>query len=106
MDSMSSVSDSNVPQGDRGQQPEKPFLGVVFIGPNGLRAGWRLSIYIVLVVVLGYIVVQAIRHIPTLDRYFSGAQRGELAPVGLIVSEITVAFAVLAAAWKACCGAS
>src|SRR5271170_2659154 len=99
MDSMSSVSDSNVPQGDPGQQPEKPFLGVVFIGPNGLRAGWRLSIYIVLVVVLGYVVVQAIRHIPALDRYFSGAQRGELAPVGLIVSEITVAFAVLAAAW-------
>ena len=96
---MSSVGDSNVPQSATGQQPEKPFLGIVFIGPNGLRAGWRLSIYITLVVVLGYLAVQAIRHIPALDRYFSGAQRGELAPVGLIVTEITVAFAVLAAAW-------
>jgi uncharacterized protein len=100
MDSMSSVSDSNAPHGGLDQPPEnRPFLGVVFIGPNGLRAGWRISIYIVLVVALGYVVVQAIRHIPSLDRYVVGVQGGELAPIGLIVSESTVAFAVLAAAW-------
>ncbi len=97
---MSSAGDSNISPEGVGQPPEKrPFLGVVFIGPNGLRAGWRISIYIVLVVALGYVVVQAVKHIPTLDRYIVGAQGGQLAPIGLIVSESTVAFAVLAAAW-------
>jgi membrane protease YdiL (CAAX protease family) len=99
MDSMSSVSDSNVPQGDPGQQPEKPFLGVVFIGPNGLRAGWRLSIYIVLLVIFREVLVLALQHIHALRRYFAGAPSGELAPVGLIVSECVVTFIVLAAAW-------
>jgi CAAX protease family protein len=99
MDSMSSVSDSNVPQGDPGRQPEKPFLGVVFIGPNGLRAGWRLSIYIVLLVIFREVLVLALQHIHALQRYFAGAPSGELAPVGLIVSECVVTFIVLAAAW-------
>jgi membrane protease YdiL (CAAX protease family) len=99
MDSMSSVSDSNVPQGDRGRQPEKPFLGVVFIGPNGLRAGWRLSIYIVLLVIFREVLVLALQHIHALQRYFASAPSGELAPVGLIVSECVVTFIVLAAAW-------
>jgi hypothetical protein len=99
MDSMSSVSDSNVPQGDPGRQPEKPFLGVVFIGPNGLRAGWRLSIYIVLLVIFREVLVLALQHIHALQRYFASAPSGELAPVGLIVSECVVTFIVLAAAW-------
>ena len=96
---MSSVSDSNVPQGDPGRQPEKPFLGVVFIGPNGLRAGWRLSIYIVLLVIFREVLVLALQHIHALQRYFASAPSGELAPVGLIVSECVVTFIVLAAAW-------
>jgi uncharacterized protein len=99
MDSMSSDSDSNVPPGDACQQPKEPLFGVVFIGPNGLRAGWRLSIYVVLLVVFREILITAIKHSSALQQYFSGSQDGILAPLGLIVTESTVAFVVLAAAW-------
>ncbi len=96
---MSSVSDSNVPQGDAGQPPEKPVLGVVFIGPNGLRAGWRISIFVVLLVVFREVLILAIKHSSALQRYFGGSRDGILAPVGLIITESAVAFVVLAAAW-------
>ncbi|HEY4742595.1 MAG TPA: CPBP family intramembrane glutamic endopeptidase [Candidatus Acidoferrales bacterium] len=97
---MSSIGDSNVPQSNPGQTPEKrPLLGVVFIGPNGLRAGWHLSIYIVIVLALGYALNIALHHIHALQKYFAGSPSGVLAPVGLIVSESLVAFIVLAAAW-------
>lgn len=32
----------------------RPFLHTVFIGPNGLRAGWRIALYILLVFTLAY----------------------------------------------------
>ena len=79
---MSSIGDSNVPQSDPGQTPEKrPLLGVVFIGPNGLRAGWRLSIYIVLVVAFGYGLNLALHHIHALQKYFAALQAECLPPL-------------------------
>jgi len=96
---MSSVNDSSALPGDTGQPPEKqPPLGTVFMGPNGLRAGWRISIYVVILIVLGFAVREIILHIPFVHQATVGAN-GVLAPIGLIVSEGIVAFAVLFAAW-------
>src|SRR4051794_38377791 len=36
--------------------PSEPLLYKVFIGPNGLRAGWRIVLYILMVVAFSYIV--------------------------------------------------
>ena len=96
---MSSISDPNLPQGEPASKPEKSAaLGTVFMGPNGLRAGWRLSIYVVLVAAIGFIVVTAVRFI---GKHFGSGQPpapGVLAPIDLITSELIVAFIVIIAA--------
>ena len=41
----------------------------VFIGPNGIRAGWRMAIFLLLFFAMQYIVIQrGLRAIPALGR--------------------------------------
>lgn len=42
---------------------QRPLVVRVFIGPDGLRAGWRFFIYLVLVVVLGGVLARVLRAI-------------------------------------------
>jgi membrane protease YdiL (CAAX protease family) len=98
---MSSFSDppalQNLP--DPPNPPGQLREGDVFIGPYGLRAGWRISIYIALVVALGAVLrfsaelIQHARH-----HAAGGGNPGEFTPVVAIVSELFLAIIVLGAA--------
>jgi membrane protease YdiL (CAAX protease family) len=72
--------------------------GDVFMGPNGLRAGWRISIYIVLVALIGAALQFAVRLIPFFHRHSGGGNPGGFSPVGTIISELFVTIVVLGAA--------
>ncbi|MGB8590617.1 MAG: type II CAAX endopeptidase family protein [Candidatus Acidiferrales bacterium] len=75
-----------------------PRSGDIFMGPNGLRAGWRMSIYIVLVVGIFEALRGLLRHVPFFVHAVGGIETGQLAPLGLILSEAAVAIVVLASA--------
>jgi membrane protease YdiL (CAAX protease family) len=66
------------------------------MGPNGLRAGWRLSIYIVIAIAIGFVVLTP------MSLFFArhkGVLGQGLSPTALIVYEGALAFIVLLAAW-------
>jgi uncharacterized protein len=47
--------------------PPKPLLHRVFMGPNGLRAGWRLVLYLLITFALGWLIHmfrQHVMHVP------------------------------------------
>ncbi|MFZ0739211.1 MAG: type II CAAX endopeptidase family protein [Candidatus Acidiferrales bacterium] len=94
---MNSFGDPNLSPGST-PASNPPRSGDIFMGSNGLRAGWRISIYIVLVVGIGVAVQGLLRHIPFFLHAVGGLQRGQLAPLGLILSEASVAIVVLASA--------
>ncbi|MGH9748123.1 MAG: lysostaphin resistance A-like protein [Candidatus Acidiferrales bacterium] len=60
---------------------------MVFLGPNGLRAGWRLLIFVVVFFLLGKGLNFTIRHIPPLRDYLKAQNPAEFTPAGLIVRE-------------------
>jgi len=41
--------------------PERSGIEVVFLGPNGIRAGWRLLIFLIIAIVAGYVLGLAAR---------------------------------------------
>jgi membrane protease YdiL (CAAX protease family) len=48
--------------------PKKPVLHTIFLGPNGLRAGWRLALYILFTFGLGWLIHEFrlhVMHVPT-----------------------------------------
>ncbi len=68
----------------------------IFMGPNGLRAGWRICIWLCLSIAFIAISVLFVNHIPVLKRQVTG-QHG-LGPVSLIVQEGSVVWGVFVAA--------
>src|ERR1700683_3355874 len=78
---------------------EPPPGGVdrIFIGPNGLRAGWRIAIWLSISIALIALSRAIVLHIPWLKQQVSG-DGNVLGPVSLIVSEGSVAWCVLVAA--------
>lgn len=51
--------------------PPKPDgIVAVFIGPNGIRAGWRLLMFLAFFIGVGFIVQEILLHIPFIVRHF------------------------------------
>jgi len=71
--------------------PGRSGIAVVFLGPNGIRAGWRLLIYVIIAVVAGVILSRLVRVLGV------GATKG-LSPSIAIVGEGLPFLAVLLAA--------
>lgn len=68
--------------------PMKPStMHNIFVGPNGIRAGWRLLIFLALAYSLSRGLSFGIRHIPTLRDFAASQQQGSFTPLGLIVFE-------------------
>ena len=59
----------------------------IFLGPNGLRAGWRLLIFIVIFMSLGRGLNFALHHVPAVQRWFASQPKDAFTPVGQFVSE-------------------
>lgn len=75
--------------------PAKFTLGSILIGPNGMRAGWRLVIYLLLVAALASGLQFGVRHIAPL-RAWLAAQSGNVLTAGpSAVGEILVFLVVL-----------
>ena len=65
----------------------------IFLGPNGLRAGWRLAIFVLIISVLASALRFAFKllHLPTIE--------GQLTPLGTILSAGTGFAMTVIAAW-------
>lgn len=75
-------------------EPLERFVSKAFIGPNGIRAGWRLAIFLAIVVALitGFtLVLLAFHH--------GKASEAELVPSTLFVNEALPFFMVVFASW-------
>jgi uncharacterized protein len=64
----------------------KSILRTVFLGPNGIRAGWRLLIYLPLTYVLSEAISALLDHIPLTAGILSAHVRGVMTPgFGIVV---------------------
>lgn len=79
--------------------PDSGILRKIFIGPNGMRAGWRFAMYAVFFAILLYIFQRALRLIPLFVQITRKVQReGVLTPqFEFIFESTTIAAALLAA---------
>src|SRR5258708_25327647 len=73
-----------------------PFQGL-WLGTNGLRAGWRLLIFLALLIscLLGF--REVVVHIPTLTRMVQPLREGRLVVSWALIAEVQVVFSLLIA---------
>jgi uncharacterized protein len=84
--------------GGSGPRPQSDFK-MIFVGRQGIRAGWRLGIYLSLVIGIGFAMFAALLQIRGFANAFAAVQHGEMNPLGLFCSEAPLALTVLVAAW-------
>jgi membrane protease YdiL (CAAX protease family) len=90
----SPVATGEVPGGSSFQRRVERAL----LGPNGIRAGWRLLIAFALLVAFGYLVRAGMSHIPSYERWRQAQPKGVFSPGALILSEaIPVLLVILVA---------
>jgi membrane protease YdiL (CAAX protease family) len=63
--------------------PQPSAIHNIFIGPNGLRAGWRVAIFLVLDIAI----VAGMVRIPAVREFLRGHPQAEFGAIGLIGSE-------------------
>lgn len=84
---------------DNGGAPPEPHqLRWMFIGPQGLRAGWSVSIFLVLFISLSLLInwLLTVSHLVP-DR--SAAARGTITPIGSVIGEGSGVLLMLFVAW-------
>ncbi len=96
MDSSSETQTSPNPIGSGQSAPFEAKM--IFVGPEGIRAGWRLLIYICIVAVIGVGLFVVLGQIPAFRNALTQANQGRMNTTALIFSEIPQAIAVLLAA--------
>lgn len=68
----------------------------IFLGPNGIRAGWRLLIFIALTLPLVFVVQSVAKLFPALKAAVKvSMQSGTSDPLGIIVLQISVLLPIL-----------
>jgi uncharacterized protein len=68
--------------------PEKPsMIQNIFLGPNGIRAGWRLLIFVFVVFLVSRGINFTIRHTPPVRDWLNAQQGAAFTPVSLIATE-------------------
>jgi uncharacterized protein len=91
---------STIPEFSRAAHPPS-VLRKIFFGSNGIRAGWRLLIFLAIFVALQFVVIQRVmRHIPYFAQLAKQAQTGGvLTPQFSLIFESTILALVFLAAW-------
>jgi uncharacterized protein len=79
-------------------QPQ-PDAGNVFVGPNGIRAGWRLLIFLAIFVGLFLAAQSVLARIPAVRAFLQAQPKGMLTPAGQICSEGFVVVILLISAF-------
>jgi membrane protease YdiL (CAAX protease family) len=64
-----------------------PRTTSIFRGANGIRAGWRLLIFLAIFLSLGRGINVALHHIPSLDAWMKAQPKNEMAPAALLFGE-------------------
>jgi uncharacterized protein len=95
MDSPSETQPAPSPGGASGPFDPK----TIFVGENGMRAGWRLCIYIALVVGIGFVVIAALQPLPRFLKAITSINAGEVSALTILISEIALFLTVFVAAW-------
>ena len=82
-------------------QPNPPARSTgqrIFLGPNGIRAGWRFLLFVLLLSALQFLFRTVLSRIPSLHRLFTTATQGTLTPqFELVFESLTIATVFLAA---------
>jgi len=77
---------------------QQPAPGNIFVGPNGIRAGWRLLIFVAIFLALAFCVQFVLFHIPAVLAYQQAHPKGVVTPAGQIIGEgLSVLFLVISA---------
>ena len=81
--------------------PQSSGVHNIFFGPNGLRAGWRLAIYLALVIGLQQLIIQrAMRLIPSVVEIMKQVQNSNVVtPRFELIFESTAILIIFLAAW-------
>jgi uncharacterized protein len=93
-------ADSELPaEGASPAPPKKPSdIVSVFIGPDGIRAGWRLLIFFAFLIATGFVVQVILTHIPSIARHFPrGGGAAVMTPTFAIFGEGLMLFCLLVA---------
>ena len=76
----------------------QPAPSNIFVGPNGIRAGWRLLIFVAIFLALAFCVQFVLFHIPAVRAYQQAQPKGMITPTGQIIGEgLSVFFLVISA---------
>jgi uncharacterized protein len=71
--------------------PAKPsIIHTIFLGPNGIRAGWRLLIFLCIFQLLGHGLNFVLHHIPAVDRWIAAQPRDSFTPASQMLSECLI----------------
>lgn len=77
------------------ERPRREFFGVVFVGPRGIRSGWRLSIWLVAAgataFVLGGLTTLVVRHAPAQTQALGIAFGDGIGFLGVLAATILMA---------------
>jgi uncharacterized protein len=94
-----SDSQSTAPSASPVPPPQKPSTLVsIFLGPNGIRAGWRLLIFFAVIFAVAFLTQKILTHIPYIVSHFPPGQGpSELTPGFAMFGEGLMLFCLLAA---------
>src|SRR5579863_803465 len=73
-------------------------IGNIFMGPHGIRAGWRLLIFIAIFMAIGSSLSFGVHLIPAVRAWQKTQNRQVMVPSGMIMGEGIAVLALLAAA--------
>lgn len=74
-------------------QPRSSGAGI-FTGPNGIRAGWRLLIFLAMVIACATLLGFALTRLPALRRFVGPQERGVFTPLAQMIQEGTLVISV------------
>ena len=91
--------DSPLPTGELpGHSSFQRRVRWVFLGPNGIRAGWRMLIFFALFVVIARLLQAGLKLIPALERWRQAQPKGMFTPGTVLLGETVAALSVILAA--------
>ncbi len=73
--------------------------GSIFRGPNGIRAGWRLLIFLALFAAISSGINYGVRHIPALRAWQQSQVQDEMSPATLAIGEGSTVLVLLFVVW-------
>src|SRR5258708_20600951 len=78
--------------------PQRSTLQNIFLNKRGLRAGWRLGIFILLLTAIFFVIITVVRLLDHLRGPSAAAPDG-VAPIGQLIVEVVTFAGVLFATW-------